>query len=222
MPHVRKDLNIVGADLWYLVGLITSDGCLYKDGRHIDVTSKDYEFLKNLVARLDLPNKVGVKKDGKGKQAHRIQIANRNLYDFLLSIGLRPNKSLELRELDIPKEYFVDFLRGLIDGDGYMGRWIHPSNKKEQWSLRICSGSRFFIDWLKNRIESLLNAKGKIYQDLDTRCVLKYGKMAAREILKRCYYGGSFGLRRKVVLAQDCVDSYRGWSKSKTVFLKKL
>ncbi len=31
------------ANLAYAVGLITTDGCLSKDGRHIDLTSKDLE-----------------------------------------------------------------------------------------------------------------------------------------------------------------------------------
>ena len=34
--------------LWYLVGLITADGCLSPDGRHIDITAKYREFLKQL------------------------------------------------------------------------------------------------------------------------------------------------------------------------------
>lgn len=218
MAGIRKNLNIAGADLWYLVGLITTDGSLSKDGRHIDITSKDGKFLKGLVKRLALSCRVTIKGDGFGRQAYRIQIANRNFYDFLLSIGLMPKKSLILKKLDIPEIYFVDFLRGVIDGDGYMSRWLHTLNKNEQWILRICSGSNFFIHWLKKRIESLLNAKGRIYQELPTRHILKYGKMAAREILERCYYQGCFGLKRKMVLAQSCVDSYRGWSKSKTVF----
>lgn len=40
MANRRKELNIEGANLWYLVGLITSDGCLSKDGRHVDITAK--------------------------------------------------------------------------------------------------------------------------------------------------------------------------------------
>lgn len=198
--------------------MIVSDGSLSKDGRHIDITSKDPKFLKELVERARLPNKVAEKTGGFGKKGHRVQISNKNFYDFLLSVGLTPNKSLTIKGLKIQERYFVDFLRGLIDGDGYMRVWTHPSNKKEQWSLRICSGSRLFIDWIKDRIEFLLCAKGKVYKKVDTVFVLKYGKMAAREILNRCYYDGSFGLQRKVLLAQSCAASYRGWSKSKTVF----
>ncbi len=217
MPHKRKDLKIEGVDLWYFVGLITGDGCLSPDGRHIDITSKDHHFLRRLTKRLKITNKVGVKDKGTNRQTYHIQIANRNFYDFLLSIGLMPNKSLVINDVNVPRVYFVDFLRGLIDGDGCIRKWIHPSNRKEQWNLRIYSGSSSFIAWLNNMVESLLKVKGKIYRETDTKWILKYGKMAAREIVKKCYYEDCFGLQRKVGLARDCMGSYRGWSKSRTV-----
>ncbi len=217
MPQKRKELKIEGPNLWYLVGLITSDGCLCKDGRHIDITSKDRDFLKLIRERLGLTSQVCVKNKGMDKQAYRIQIASINFYNFLLSIGLMQHKSLILNALKIPNQYFVDFLRGLIDGDGCIRKWIHPSNDREQWSLRIYSGSEQFIRWLKDTAESLLKIKGKIHRQSDTQWILKYGKMAAKEISGKCYYNNCLGLERKIKLSQQCVTSYKGWNKSKTV-----
>ncbi len=202
------------------MGLITSDGCLSPDGRHIDITSKDRDFLKGLTEKLNITNRVTVKNSGTKKQAYHIQFANRNFYDFLQSIGLTPRKSLTIDSLDIPGIYFLDFLRGMIDGDGCIRKWTHPTNKREQWSLRVYSGSAPFIRWLADAIEFSLRAKGRIYKNKGRRsrdCVLKYGKMAAREIVKKCYYDGCVGLERKRLLAQECVGSYKGWSKSFTV-----
>jgi len=129
MPHKRKELNIKGSNLWYLVGLIASDGCLSPDGRHIDITSKDRDFLKRLVEKLNITNRVTVKNSGANDQAYHIQIANRNFYDFLQSIGLMPRKSLVIDSLDIPGIYFLDFLRGMIDGDGCIRKWTHPTTR---------------------------------------------------------------------------------------------
>ena len=200
-----------------MVGLITSDGCLSKDGRHIDITSKEREFLQAIKERLGLSSQVCIKNKDTHKQAYRIQIANKGFYEFLLSVGLLQNKSLILGALNVPSPFFIDFLRGLIDGDGCIRRWIHPSNNKEQWSLRIYSGSEEFIKWLKNTAEFLLKIKGKIYKESDSQWILKYGKMVAREIAQRCYYKGCLGLERKIKLAKECFGSYRGWGKSKTV-----
>lgn len=111
MPQKRKDLKPEGSNLWYLVGLITSDGCLSKDGRHIDITSKDKDFLQTIKKCVGFINHIGIKNKNTYKQAYRIQIANRNFYDFLLSIGLTQSKSLTLKEINVPNQYFVDFLR---------------------------------------------------------------------------------------------------------------
>ncbi len=219
MANKRKELKIKGANLWYLVGLITSDGCLSRDGRHIDVTSKECDFLLKIKARFGLSNKIGIKYNSLKQKNFHIQLSNKNFYDFLLSIGLKPSKSLTLKALTIPSYYFSDFLRGLIDGDGCIRRWVHPSNKREQWSLRIYSGSKDFLEWLSEKIKINFNILGKLHknENRNTVYVLKFGKMAAREITKRCYYANCFGLDRKIKLANECFDSYIGWSKSKTV-----
>jgi DNA-binding transcriptional regulator WhiA len=218
VPQKRKDLKIEGPNLWYLVGLITSDGCLSSDGRHIDITSKDYNFMQKIVTLIGTDNKIGIKYGFKKQKAFRIQFANRNFYDFLLSIGLTQNKSLTLGGIEVPNQYFVDFLRGEIDGDGCIRNWIHPTNKREQWSLRIYSGSEEFIHWLSSATKQLLKVSGKIHKNASSTWVLKYGKIAAKEITRQCYYKDCLGLDRKIKLAQECVNSYRGWSKSKTVF----
>ena len=43
---------------------------------------------------------------------------DRSLYEWLFEIGLTPAKSLTLRPVSVPDEYFADFFRGCIDGDG--------------------------------------------------------------------------------------------------------
>lgn len=202
-----------------MVGLITSDGCLSSDGRHIDITSKDLGFLQKLKDTFGFSNKIGPKYNTLKQENFHIQFANRNFYDFLLSVGLMPSKSLAIKKLTIPDKYFADFLRGLIDGDGCIRSWVHPTNKREQWSLRIYSGSIKFLVWLEQTIETILKVRGKIYRyNKQGSCyVLKFGKMAARHILQQCYYPGSFGLERKNLLAEECINSNIGWDRSKTI-----
>ena len=208
--------------MWYLVGLITSDGNLSPDGRHIDITSNNSEFLQKIVEATGINNKVCIKYGNNRSQKYfHIQIANKNFYDFLLKIGLTQNKSLTVGEIKVPNIFFTDFLRGLIDGDGSIRRWIHPTNFREQWSLRIYSGSNKFIEWLDGKIQEYFKVYGKIHQGnkAGSVYVLKFGKMAAREVLKRCYYKNNFSLERKNKLAKECVHSYTGWKNSKTVLM---
>ena len=42
----------------YAIGLIASDGCLSKDGRHIYFTSKDKHLVENLKNALRIKNKI--------------------------------------------------------------------------------------------------------------------------------------------------------------------
>lgn len=204
-------------DLWYLVGLLTSDGCLSGDGRHVILTAKDEMFLEKVRLRLRISNPVTMTRGGVGSLCHRLQIGGVDFYRFLRSIGLTPRKSLTLGSLRVPRIYFLDFLRGIIDGDGSIRSWIHPTNGGSQWSLRIYSGSVNFLLWLKDEIDLILSSRGKIHRNNKTEHVLKYGKMAAQDILKRCYYDGCLGLDRKENLASQCVGSVRGWGRSKTV-----
>lgn len=222
MPNKRKDLNITGSNLWYLVGLITTDGCLSSDGRHIDITSKEYEFLKKLKDSIGLTNKIGVKNKDKINEAYYLAFSNRNLYEFLLSIGLTPCKSLTQDEVIVPDEFFCDFLRGIIDGDGSIRSWAHPVNKGIQWSLRIYSPSLSFMEWLQKDIEYFFRARGRIHKYAKEKprvdmFVLKYGKLAAKAIFNRCYYKNALSLDRKAKLAQKCCSSYVGWRQSKTI-----
>jgi hypothetical protein len=218
MPHIRKQLNFKDKDRWYLVGLIAADGCLASKTKHVNITSKDHAFLETLKATLGLENKIGIKRNGRGQEQYQIQFCNRDFYDFLLSIGLTPAKSLTLSGLEVPEEGFIDFVRGVIDGDGSIRRWIHSTNRHEQWSLRVCSASPIFANWFKNAVESWFMVKGDMYRAKSGAFSVKFGKMAAQKILKDCYYEGCLSLERKATLARLCCASESGWSKSKTVF----
>ena len=48
----------------YAIGLITTDGCLYNDGRHMNLTSKEIEVIMNFKRCLKLKNKIGRKARG--------------------------------------------------------------------------------------------------------------------------------------------------------------
>ena len=222
MPQKRKKLKIEDSDFWYLTGLIASDGSLSKDGRHIDITSKSRKFLESLVKKMGIPNRVCIKNRLTNSEAYHIQIANKNFYDFLLSVGLMPNKSLTLSNLTVPKIFFRDFLRGLIDGDGSICNWLHSTNLHEQWSLRIYSGSQAFLMWLKPEIEKHVGCAGRIHAEFRPSrdsfvYTLKYGKMAAKKILQSCYYQGAFGMDRKIKLANSCSNVLSGWNRNKTL-----
>ena len=63
----------------YVVGLITTDGNLSIDGRHIDFTSKDIQLIKTFKKCLGIKNKIGLKISGfSDKKYFRIQFGDVN------------------------------------------------------------------------------------------------------------------------------------------------
>lgn len=212
---------MVPEDFWYLVGLIAADGCLFADGRHVDITAKDASYLRLIKRRCDFTCSVTRKFNTWGNLSHHVQISSRPFHARLVELGLMSRKSKRLGPLGIPSPYFSEFLRGVIDGDGSIRVWRHPSNGGEQWSLRISGASRPFLEWLKNSCKTIFGVEGKLHEKRSQHadiCVLKFGKMAAQVVLKQCYYEGmGIVLKRKAALAFRCCASERGWSKSKTV-----
>ncbi len=107
-------------DFAYAIGLIVTDGCLYGDGRHINLTSKDLEMIKNFLVALKIDVHIGRKSNGSNaeKKYYVVQFSDVLFYEFLKTIGLMPNKTKIMKEIVVPKKYFRDFLRGHFDGDG--------------------------------------------------------------------------------------------------------
>lgn len=161
------DLSLVKPnDFWYIVGLIATDGNLSPSGRHIVITSKDRGFLYSVRRALHLQTTLGRKANGyrKEKIYSVLQFSDVKLYKLLEKIGLTKRKSLTIGPLKIPSVYFVDFLRGVIDGDGNIQTWRHASNGNMQWSVRVVSGSPRFLPWLKEKISAQIGVEGRLHK----------------------------------------------------------
>ncbi len=191
-------------DLWYVVGLIATDGNLSKDGRHIDITSKHKPHLIAVRKALKIPIAIGTKSRGgnRDKLYFRLQFSDVGSYKFLLVLGLFPRKSLTLQKLCIDRCYFPDFLRGVIDGDGSISTWVHETNMHRQWSLRITSAAPIFIRWLKEETEKRFGVGGRLYEYArkdrkNPIFILKFGKLASKKILGEVYYPGAISLAGK-------------------------
>ena len=62
------DLKLVKPEnLWYIIGLIATDGNLSKDGRHIEITSKSKNYLISVKKALGLTIKIKKKARGGSK-----------------------------------------------------------------------------------------------------------------------------------------------------------
>lgn len=199
------------SELAYIVGLITSDGNLSSDGRHINITSKDLDILENVKHILKIRNKITLKSRSASeeKKYYFLQFGSVHFYNFLVSLGLTPAKSKTLSAVQIPELYFPDFLRGCIDGDGSITESIHPESSLVQLRLSLCSGSVLFLKWIHEKIQSLFSIKGGSVTILKkNRCaLLRFGKSDSIEILKKMYRNRDcVRLERKFLIAEKYLD----------------
>ncbi len=192
-------------NLAYVVGIITTDGNLSPDLRHINITSKDYEMMVNCRKCLNINNKIGRKARGKSedKKYFALQFGDKNFFEFLLSIGLAPKKSKILKEISIPRKFFSDFFRGCIDGDGSLSISSHPESKHLQYTLRLYSASKIFLEWIYTVCKEEFQIEGGSISKIDLSRVysLKFGKSDTIRILNRIYKRDVVCLSRKQEIA---------------------
>jgi len=156
-------------ELAYAVGLLVTDGCLYSDGRHINLTSKDEEQLIHFKTCLGIENKIGIKENGRGQKAMQVQFGNVQFYNWLLKIGLSPKKSRTISAIAVPDEFFRDYFHGCIDGDGSIQTYQDNYNvyngrqyTTQRLFIKLVLASEKHIIWLQKRLEALTGIRGFI------------------------------------------------------------
>lgn len=142
----------------YLLGVICSDGCIYKRDNHegmwqISVDKNDYLWLEDIKKIFDCENPIHF-----SDSMVTLSVVSQNMYDNLVSIGILPRKTYCMN-IDnvfeaIPKEYHIDFIHGYFDGDGSITVKEIPSKSKIQISLPERHISTFQRILFENGIES--------------------------------------------------------------------
>lgn len=178
-------------NLAYVIGLITTDGSLSVDGRHINFTSKDIDQIKTFAWILNLNNKIGTKKSTYNPRGvyYQIQFGNVRFYRFLLSIGLMPNKTKTLGVLQIPDQYFADFLRGHLDGDGYTySYWDKRWKSSFMLYTGFISASQSHLIWMQEKLKRLYKLNGKLRFTGRSVYHLIFAKRESISLLNKIYY----------------------------------
>ncbi len=201
-PYVDRERSFVWSpELAYAVGLITTDGNLSKDGRHLSIVSKDIDLLETIQECLGLENAITAHSGSWGTRLYRLQWSNRNFYDWLVDIGLMPAKSLRLGALLVPDDVLADFVCGCIDGDGtivtYTDRYNTFKNEAyvyERLFVSLVSASRPFLDWVRDSVTRVAGVTGALFLhkaptfNRSSIWALKYAKHDSVYLLNWLYY----------------------------------
>jgi len=100
----------------------------------------------------------------------------------------------------IPKNYLFDFLRGVLDGDGYVHSYFDTRWKLSfLWYLGFCSASLGFLSWIRSELKETIGVRGHITMSKKGSCMqLKYAKKEAIIVVRHLYSRkGSVYLTRK-------------------------
>jgi LAGLIDADG-like domain len=190
-PRGKVDLTW-SADFAYAIGLLATDGCVYSNGKVVNLTSKDREQVENLKRCLRVDNAIGKKSSGRsgGGEYFQIQIGDVRFVDFLHEIGIAPNKTKTIGAVDVPQRYFFDFLRGHLDGDGsFYSYWDTRWHSSFMVYTTFVSASERHILWVREAICSLIGIAGHVTTSGKTPMVsLRYAKRESLKLLSYMYY----------------------------------
>lgn len=129
--NVRKvDLNlqenyfsqIDSPEKAYLLGYLFADGNIYKNQLTLEIHYKDIEILHLLQKELHSSNTISYRKRDNTEMCS-CRICSKQICKDLEKYGIVPDKTHQTKHLpNIPQLFLRDFLRGLLDGDGWITR----------------------------------------------------------------------------------------------------
>lgn len=204
----------------YILGFILADGCIirgtykgYSDSLKFGVRISDIDILEKIRKELGAKHKISVVKN-----AAYFCIASQKLINDLKKLGVSYRKSLNEVLPDVPPKYILDFIRGIVDGDGGIG-----IDKKGHPVFMICGGEKtmtFIRDYFLNKLKVYSKVGRRKYSEARRNFLyeIKYKSSSALKILAHLYTGSCLYLDRKYKLARRCLKikirerkNFDGW-----------
>ncbi|WP_174733440.1 LAGLIDADG family homing endonuclease [Mesobacillus harenae] len=125
-------------EMAWVLGLFLTDGCVSARTNTITFSQKD-EGILQLVAKFMEADYI-LAPTGKTRLTPTLIINSKEIKTDLEMMGISSNKSLTVPFPDIPNEFLPAFVRGVIDGDG----WV----QKRGYVMNVTSGSLLFAEGL--------------------------------------------------------------------------
>lgn len=187
----------------YWVGFLLADGCVryVTDEQKIlrvDLGIKDINHLEKLKSFLGSTHKIG-----RTPKKCTLDISSKQICNDLSLYGVVPNKSL-IAQVDFRLENNRDFWRGVVDGDGSLGSYIHSTRQKNKTpTIQLCGTYNViekFCIWSGHKIR--ITQDGSIFKT-------SYHGEKSLDIIKRLYIDSQIYLDRKYILATKLLYNER-------------
>ena len=186
----------------YFLGLLFADGNVFKKQITLELNFKDIEILQKLKEELNCSNKISYRKRTNTEMSS-IRIISEKMCEDLSKYNIVPNKTYVSKHLPkVPEEYKKDFLRGLIDGDG----WITFS-KNGQPHVGFVNYNYNICKEFQEQCNSLITAKNKSKITTKGKNTHHYvcqfqSKEQTKQLMTVLYKDSKICLTRKYLLAE--------------------
>jgi len=127
-------------EMSYVLGFVLTDGTIF--GNSFSISQKDPTILERINEAMWSNFPIKRRKNNGDSYIYVLTISRKCMVDDLHKLGITANKSRTVDLPPVPDQYWPHFIRGVIDGDG----WVH----KKGYTVRITSGSRKFSYKLRN------------------------------------------------------------------------
>jgi hypothetical protein len=200
----------------YFLGFLFADGCNTGKGVSIQLQAGDISILEKLKAALHSEHKVGAVRRTDGREHAYFSFCSRRLSNRLSELGCVPRKSfvLQFPEL-LPVPQYRHFLRGFMDGNGYIADIEKQNGKYAKHRLSIASTQVFC-----ERVASIIQERCKVHCGVERgtsvyqMCVS--GRIQVRNVLRYLYENAAIALERKWLLANRIItERFVGYRYSK-------
>ena len=179
----------------YWLGFIFADGNVYKNQLSLEIQEKDIDLLKQFKQDLNLNSKISIR-HRENTNMCCIRMTSPHLCETLVKYGIVPNKTEITKHLPkIDLQWLPHFLRGLIDGDG----WI-TQDKQGYFHIGFVSNYQSTCEDFKKYCNMVTNnlCNAKItYKDKKTPCFQVQNKEAVKRLATVLYKDNTICLSRK-------------------------
>ena len=142
------------SEMAYILGFILTDGNISRNS--IAIAQKDADILEDIRDVMGATYPIKKRSNNGDSYLYTLTINRKSMVEDLENLGISENKSLTVEMPNVPEEYMPDFIRGVIDGDG----WVQDRG----YVMNITTASEVFAEQLRIIFEN---------RELNTRIVIQ-------------------------------------------------
>lgn len=183
-------------EMAWVLGMFLTDGCMSGSSFSISFAQKDTSILDKIEKAMDADCYRTIPTETRNTPS--IVINSKKIYNDLLELGMSPAKSLTVGMTDVPEEFMPSFVRGVIDGDGWVQDRGYVMNVTsgsiefanglyevfKSWDLNtsVIQEGVYYRIWVKGK-QDIINLHNIIYDDSDLYVVKKKARMIQHTIV---------------------------------------